>query len=376
MYKRVNMPFLSKVTVTNSGQADVRLKSYSKGIGYFLVVLMAMFLALALEPEISKATSIACNQSADLFGSIDLSSGTGSVTNRSAFCSYDIGLASYKEFDNNIEHQTLFASDLRMISPGSTVNLTVPLPPCNYQLDLFHGQLITSFAGGVRYGTARLLSSGEIISLGFCGGNPHPTPNPTPMPAPSCSGITPDGDTIFGSSGIRRTTVTGVSNTNSLYLAVWSEANPSVVYYPATNRGGGVWTGDINIADHPAPSLNHVHVYFTNPGSNTTPCARANFTLAATPDSNPTVSLTADDSSLSFNGSTILRWSSTNATTCSGSGSNNGWTGSRSLSGSFNTGALTSTRTYNITCSNSSGSASDSVTVNVRFRSSIIVITL
>ena len=84
------------------------------------------------------------------------------------------------------------------------------------------------------------------------------------------------------------------------------------------------------------------------------------------PTKNPTVSLTADDSSLSFNGSTILRWSSTNATTCSGSGSNNGWTGSRSLSGSFNTGALTSTRTYNITCSNSSGSASDSVTVNVQ----------
>ncbi len=92
--------------------------------------------------------------------------------------------------------------------------------------------------------------------------------------------MTPDADTIIGNTGTRHTTVTGVTNTDSLFLAVWSEANPAVVYYPATNQGGGVWTADINIADHPTPSANHVHAYFTNPGTGT-PCAQSNFTLVA-----------------------------------------------------------------------------------------------
>ena len=83
------------------------------------------------------------------------------------------------------------------------------------------------------------------------------------------------------------------------------------------------------------------------------------------PPQNPTVSLTADDLNIDFNDSTILRWSSNNANFCTGSGGINGWAGSKSLSSSFNTGALTSTRTYTITCSNDTGSASDSVTIQV-----------
>ena len=79
---------------------------------------------------------------------------------------------------------------------------------------------------------------------------------------------------------------------------------------------------------------------------------------------NPTVNISLDNPNLSYNGSTIIRWTSTNATSCTASGN---WSGNKSTSGSESTGNLTSTKTYNITCSGQSGtvSANDSVTVNV-----------
>lgn len=83
------------------------------------------------------------------------------------------------------------------------------------------------------------------------------------------------------------------------------------------------------------------------------------------PVANPTVDLTADSYSLNYNGATTLRWTSTNAATCTASGGTNGWSGNRSTTGSFPTGNLTNTISYSITCSNSRGSASDSVTINV-----------
>lgn len=83
------------------------------------------------------------------------------------------------------------------------------------------------------------------------------------------------------------------------------------------------------------------------------------------PVANPTVDLTADNYSVTYNGATTLRWTSTNAASCTASAGTNGWSGYKSTTGSFPTGNLTSTTTYTITCSNSRGSATDSVTVTV-----------
>ena len=77
-------------------------------------------------------------------------------TNRSATCSYRIGLAIYKQFDNNIDHQELYDYRLAVIPPNSTLVLTVNNPPCAYQGDAFWGDILYSFAGGVRYGERRL----------------------------------------------------------------------------------------------------------------------------------------------------------------------------------------------------------------------------
>ncbi len=83
------------------------------------------------------------------------------------------------------------------------------------------------------------------------------------------------------------------------------------------------------------------------------------------PVENPSVELSADDSSVPYNGSTTLRWESENATSCTASGGANGWLGSKALDGSFATGDLKSTKTYTITCYGNGKSASDSVTVSV-----------
>lgn len=86
-------------------------------------------------------------------------------------------------------------------------------------------------------------------------------------------------------------------------------------------------------------------------------------------NNNPTVTIYADDTSLSYNGATTIRWNTANATSCTGTGGSTGWSGNKNLGpSSFYTGSLTGTRTYSINCTNGYGSISNSVTVNVRAR--------
>jgi len=80
----------------------------------------------------------------------------------------------------------------------------------------------------------------------------------------------------------------------------------------------------------------------------------------------PTVNLTANNSNLDYNQSTIIHWYSQNAISCSTTGGTNGWVGHRSTSGSFYTGNLRNTETYTIRCTNNRGlQASESITVYV-----------
>ena len=321
------------------------------------------------------------------------------IHNNSQSCTYNVGFASYKEFNSNIEDQVLFASELRSIGPNSAINFALAKPSCNYQLDLFHGPLITSFAGGVRYGTQRLLSGAEVITLGYCG----ITPTPVPTPVSICLATIPDGDIIFGRDGLRHTFITGVSNTSSVYLAVWSEANPTVKYYQATNQEGGTWDAYINIADHPDPSLNHVHVYFTNPGSGI-PCAKADFILKALPTPIPTptptpfptptptpiptltptpiptptftplpisINIIANPPVIKQGESSILNWISSNASSCLAMGDL--WFGVRPVSGN-EVVSPRETTVYRITCTNSSGSTATSQTTVIVTKENLVLI--
>jgi K319L-like, PKD domain len=77
----------------------------------------------------------------------------------------------------------------------------------------------------------------------------------------------------------------------------------------------------------------------------------------------PTVQLSADAGNVDFGTATVLRWSSSNATSCTAS---DGWSGSQGTSGTFQTPALQTTTTFALSCSGSAGAAQTSVTITVR----------
>lgn len=84
-----------------------------------------------------------------------------------------------------------------------------------------------------------------------------------------------------------------------------------------------------------------------------------------TPIPAPTMSLSADPTTVQSGGSSVLTWGSTGASGCYGAA---GWPSSDELapSGYINTGPLTATASYSLTCSGDGGTATASVTITVQ----------
>jgi ELWxxDGT repeat protein len=80
----------------------------------------------------------------------------------------------------------------------------------------------------------------------------------------------------------------------------------------------------------------------------------------------PTVQFSATPQAVDAGATSQLSWSSLDAESCTAS---QGWSGSRALSGSETTSALSATTTYSISCAGPGGSISASVTVTVRTNS-------
>ncbi len=90
---------------------------------------------------------------------------------------------------------------------------------------------------------------------------------------------------------------------------------------------------------------------------------RSNALNVTTPYCPPTVSLSANPTSIYQGQTSTLSWSSTYATSCAASG---GWSGSKALSGSQVVVPLPPpSATYNLTCSGLGGSDTKSVTINI-----------
>ncbi|MES3005104.1 MAG: immunoglobulin-like domain-containing protein [Patescibacteria group bacterium] len=83
----------------------------------------------------------------------------------------------------------------------------------------------------------------------------------------------------------------------------------------------------------------------------------------------PTVTLTANPTTVTVNGSSTLTWTSTNATSCVASAD---WSGSKTLAGSELQSNLTTNKTYTITCTGPGGSATATATVTVVPESAVI----
>ena len=97
----------------------------------------------------------------------------------------------------------------------------------------------------------------------------------------------------------------------------------------------------------------------TTPGASPTPAPQPPTTP---PASQPTVSLSAAPSTVLAGGSTLLTWSSSNATACTATAA---WSGAKPTSGSQTVTSIGATSTYSLTCTGSGGSTTRAVTVSV-----------
>jgi uncharacterized repeat protein (TIGR01451 family) len=139
--------------------------------------------------------------------------------------------------------------------------------------------------------------------------------------------------------------------------------NQTVNFSASGGNGSFNWTGGSNPVTGTGASYSTV---FSAAGSYavtvTSGGASAICAVTVNQVSAPTVTISANPSTINQGQTSVLTWSSTNATSCSASG---GWSGAKSLSGT-ETVSPQQTTTYTITCVNGTGqSATASATVNV-----------
>lgn len=137
----------------------------------------------------------------------------------------------------------------------------------------------------------------------------------------------------------------------------WSVSNP-----PAAGcAAAGAWSGA-----RAASGTQTVTAGAAGTANYTLTCGGASGTAAvvvSTPPPSPAASLTLAPANISTTQTSVLSWSSANATGCTASGA---WSGARATSGSVTVASTTAgSFTYNLTCSGDGGSASASAALSV-----------
>jgi LPXTG-motif cell wall-anchored protein len=196
----------------------------------------------AATPEATKTrTPEECvpNADRDLSG-MNLALGRGTVTNNHTKCDIDVGLAVYgipsgNPNDQDINSQVLVGSSLKTLAPGETVILTVSVDSnfCAFQQDLFMGALITSFAGGARYGnrlidTDRFSRVCEEVVLPTATATATSVP-PTATPGTPTATMTPGTPTATMTPGTPTATMTPGTPT-----ATMTPGTPTATMTPGT----------------------------------------------------------------------------------------------------------------------------------------------
>jgi hypothetical protein len=179
------------------------------------------------------------------------------------------------------------------------------------------------------------------------------------------AGVTIAGNVIAPSTSSFPTSGYKVGQSTALDLLNVAQKN---VYPTATSRlidaGNATYGVSVDFNGTPRSGTPDAGAYewtqATNPGWAVQPGFKGSSTPAP---QNPTVTLSANPTSVAAQGTTTLTWSTTNATSCTASG---GWTGSKATSGTEQRGPLSANATFTLTCQSSSGgSASKSVSVTV-----------
>ena len=103
-------------------------------------------------------------------------------------------------------------------------------------------------------------------------------------------------------------------------------------------------------------------------GGSSSSSARTTQNTSSAPDQPPpvvnsgSINLTASPTRVASGGLSTLSWDDAGADSCTASG---GWSGEQTLSGSTTVGPINSTTTFQLSCSSSSGTVAESVTIEV-----------
>ena len=282
-----------------------------------------------------------------------------------------------------------------------TIDYPHPAPPTSYT----DNQLQPGVCYEYRIKYQPGLPSNSIFCPIGCNATPTPaTPTPTPSPSPSPSpsptaappmatlaGIcdTPDVTRInlnWTVIGAQSAGVLEKSDNAGAYVGIFQDTAPFTRNsYPDTQVVfGHVYSYRYQVA--PGVYSNIITLAPTAASCNAptpTPTPSPSLSPSPTPSPSPSPSPTASPvmptvdikcsagnnaasdgpCQIQSGGSSTLSWTSANATSCTASG---GWSGVKGTQGSQSSGAMTSSQTFVITCSNASGlSATDQVVVNV-----------
>ena len=169
---------------------------------------------------------------------------------------------------------------------------------------------------------------------------PPPPPPPPPTPAPVVTlGVSPN------------SIASGQSTT-----LTWNATNASTCNASGSWSGTRATSGSLSVS----PTANASYA-LTCSGAGGSVTRTASVSVTAPPTPAPLVTLGASPSAITAGQSTMLNWSSTNASSCSASGS---WSGSRATNGSLSV-SPTSNASYTLTCSGAGGSVNRTVAVSV-----------
>jgi Fibronectin type III domain len=150
-----------------------------------------------------------------------------------------------------------------------------------------------------------------------------------------------------------------ISSGGKAYL-YWQTTNSTTCkasggWQGSVSTGGGRWTDALTKT---------TQFVLTCTGASGSATKSTTVTVTGTPSAAPapTVTISASPSSVTSGRSSTLTWSSTNATACSAAGA---WSGTKAVSGSQGTAALSAGASYQLTCTGAGGSATHTANVSV-----------
>lgn len=200
------------------------------------------------------------------------------------------------------------------------------------------------------------LGAGAVCALlAACGGGGSSSPSSTTNTTGSTGG-TSSGAVVVSISASPTTVTAGQITT-----LTWSASNAS------SCTAAGAWSGSLAASgtQSETPAATSTYTLTCGGVSNST-----SVTVNPAPATTPTVSIALAPASITAGQSSVLTWSSTNATSCTASGS---WSGAVGTSGTQSvTQSAAGSYPYAISCSNGTTSATGSTTLAVSAASAVV----